>query len=108
VLVYAMRAVLALAHPLMPFITEELWQALPHAGDALIVAPWPRHDGAVDAAALEHFQARQGLAPAVRAPCLCMFWVCSRQARGCYRSVPRVSRHPGDYGGVLAQAMLGY
>ena len=53
-----MRAVLALAHPLMPFVTEELWQALPHAGDALIVAPWPRHAGAIDRAALAQFEAR--------------------------------------------------
>ena len=53
-----MRAVLALAHPLMPFVTEELWQALPHTGDALIVAPWPRHAGAVDRAALAQFEAR--------------------------------------------------
>lgn len=58
VLVYAMRAVLALAHPLMPFVTEELWQALPHTGDALIVAPWPRHAGAIDSAALTQFAVR--------------------------------------------------
>ena len=58
VLVYAMRAVLALAHPLMPFVTEELWQALPHAGDALIIAPWPRHAGAIDGTALAQFQVR--------------------------------------------------
>ena len=32
VLVYAYDAILRLGHPLMPFITEELWQALPHEG----------------------------------------------------------------------------
>ncbi|KAK9845737.1 hypothetical protein WJX81_000915 [Elliptochloris bilobata] len=66
VLVYAMRAVLALAHPLMPFVTEELWQALPHRGDALIVAPWPRHSGAIDTAALCQFEALQAAVSAMR------------------------------------------
>ena len=63
VLVYAMRAVLALAHPLMPFVTEELWQALPHTGDALIVAPWPQHAGAIDGTALTQFEVRPVVCP---------------------------------------------
>ena len=29
---------------MMPFITEELWQQIPHEGEALIVAPWPETD----------------------------------------------------------------
>ena len=41
VLVYVMDQMLRLLHPFMPFITEELWQALPHEGEALIVASWP-------------------------------------------------------------------
>ncbi len=32
---------LRLLHPFMPFITEEIWQALPHEGESLVVAPWP-------------------------------------------------------------------
>ena len=35
---------LRLLHPFMPFITEEAWRYLPHAGDALIVAAWPIAD----------------------------------------------------------------
>ncbi|MEG1726596.1 MAG: valine--tRNA ligase [Acidaminococcaceae bacterium] len=31
-----------LLHPYMPFITEEIWQCLPHAGDSIMVAPWPQ------------------------------------------------------------------
>ena len=33
---------LKLLHPFMPFITEEIWQAIPHEGEALIVAAWPK------------------------------------------------------------------
>ncbi len=41
VLVYVLDQTLRLLHPFMPFITEEIWQSLPHEGDALIVADWP-------------------------------------------------------------------
>ena len=41
VLVYVLDQTLRLLHPFMPFITEEIWQSLPVAGDALIVADWP-------------------------------------------------------------------
>ena len=42
VLVYVLDQTLRLLHPFMPFITEEIWQSLPHEGDALIVAQWPQ------------------------------------------------------------------
>ncbi len=35
---------LRLLHPFMPFVTEELWQRLPHAGDSVMVAHWPARD----------------------------------------------------------------
>ena len=41
VLVYVLDQILRLLHPFMPFITEEIWQAIPHAGDFLIKAEWP-------------------------------------------------------------------
>ncbi len=41
VLVYVLDQTLRLLHPFMPFITEEIWQSLPHDGEALIVANWP-------------------------------------------------------------------
>jgi valyl-tRNA synthetase len=44
VLVYVFTETLALLHPFLPFITEELWQAMPHDGEALIIASWPTYD----------------------------------------------------------------
>ena len=46
VLVAVMTDMLALLHPFMPFITEEIWQALPHTGETLMRAPWPAYDPA--------------------------------------------------------------
>ena len=41
VLVYVLDQTLRLLHPFMPFITEEIWQSLPHEEEALIIAKWP-------------------------------------------------------------------
>ncbi len=41
VLVYVFTRTLALLHPFMPFITEEIWQSMPHIGEALMVTDWP-------------------------------------------------------------------
>ena len=41
VLVYVLDQFLRLLHPFMPFITEEIWQAIPHEGEFLIKAEWP-------------------------------------------------------------------
>ncbi len=46
VLVAVMTDMLAFLHPFMPFITEEIWQALPHTGETLMRAPWPAYDPA--------------------------------------------------------------
>ena len=47
VLVWTMSNTLKLLHPFMPYITEEIWQTLPHNGEALIVAKWPEYDEAL-------------------------------------------------------------
>lgn len=39
---YVFRSSLELLHPFMPFITEELWQKLPHEGKSIMIAKWPR------------------------------------------------------------------
>jgi len=43
VLLHVLEGTLKLLHPFMPFLTEEVWQALPHEGDSIMVAPWPVH-----------------------------------------------------------------
>ena len=48
VLVYVLDQMLRLMHPFMPFITEEIWQSLPHEGEALIVARWPEYREALN------------------------------------------------------------
>ena len=47
VLCYVLLRILELLHPFMPFLTEEIWQALPHEGDFLIRAPWPNYQDAL-------------------------------------------------------------
>lgn len=41
VLAYTFDQTLRLLHPFMPFITEEIWQHLPHQGESITVASWP-------------------------------------------------------------------
>ncbi|MBP3539706.1 MAG: class I tRNA ligase family protein, partial [Oscillospiraceae bacterium] len=43
VLLYMLTEILKLLHPFMPFITEEIWQALPHEGEALMVERYPEY-----------------------------------------------------------------
>ena len=53
VLVYVLGGTLKLLHPFMPFITEEIWQALPHEGESVMVSDWPVYDEALNFAADE-------------------------------------------------------
>lgn len=45
-LVFVLDNALRLLHPIMPFVTEEIWRSMPHAGEApsLMVAAWPEAD----------------------------------------------------------------
>ena len=44
VLLETLRGTLTLLHPFMPFITEELWQHLPHKGQTIMLSPWVEGD----------------------------------------------------------------
>ena len=49
-LVRALKDILKMLHPFMPFITEEIWSYLPKEGnkeDFLMKEPWPVYDGAL-------------------------------------------------------------
>lgn len=41
ILAYVLDQTMRLLHPFMPFITEEIWQHLPHEGESITVAAWP-------------------------------------------------------------------
>ncbi|NLK07244.1 MAG: class I tRNA ligase family protein, partial [Firmicutes bacterium] len=45
VLWYVLEGTLRLLHPFMPFITEEIWQHLPHEGETIMLADWPESAG---------------------------------------------------------------
>jgi valyl-tRNA synthetase len=52
VLLETLDAILKMLHPIMPFVTEEIWQRIPHEGASIMVAPFPKPDAAKrDAAA---------------------------------------------------------
>ncbi len=53
VLIYCMDGMLKLLHPFMPFLTEEIWQSLPHEGDTIMLASYPEYTGALDFSAEE-------------------------------------------------------
>ena len=65
VLVYVLDQILRLLHPFMPFITEEIWQSLPHEGEALIIAKWPEYTDALNFKAEEN--AMESVMNAIRA-----------------------------------------
>ena len=50
-LAYTLERSIRLLHPFMPFVTEALWQELPHAGESVMIASWPEaqpRDGAAE------------------------------------------------------------
>ena len=69
VLAYVLEQSLRLLHPLMPFVTETIWQNLPEMGGeqrALIVARWPATAGVADASSAQDFARLQEIVRAIR------------------------------------------
>ncbi len=53
VLIYVIDGILKLLHPFMPFITEEIWQALPHDGETIMLTAYPEYREELDFSADE-------------------------------------------------------
>ena len=48
VLLYVLESSLRMMHPFMPFLTEELWQRMPHDGESIVIAPYPQFQEALE------------------------------------------------------------
>ncbi len=47
VLTYVLSNAMKLLHPFMPFITEEIWQHLPHSGESIVISDYPKYSDAL-------------------------------------------------------------
>jgi valyl-tRNA synthetase len=57
VLAYACNVLMRLLHPIAPFVTEEIWQALPHDGRTIVTAMWPDPEEiGIDSTAAERYE----------------------------------------------------
>ncbi|WP_396212925.1 valine--tRNA ligase [Exiguobacterium sp.] len=67
VLAYTLDRIMRLMHPFMPFITEEIWQHLPHEGETITRATWPTREASLDfPEAVPAFEAVQNVIRSVR------------------------------------------
>ncbi|MGA1795720.1 MAG: valine--tRNA ligase [bacterium] len=66
-LVTVLECGLRLLHPIMPFLTEHIWQSIPHNGESITVAPWPVYDGRwYDPEAEDQLSLAMGIIKAIR------------------------------------------
>ncbi len=67
VLSFALSTIARLLHPLEPFVTEEIWQALPHDGKTIVTASWPDPEEIpVDAEATARYESLRAVVAKVR------------------------------------------
>ena len=67
VLSYALGVLMRLLHPIEPFVSEEIWQALPHDGKTIVTASWPdAEEIPVDAAAAARYEVLKGVVAKAR------------------------------------------
>ena len=69
VLVYVWERCLRLLHPFMPFLTETLWQQLPHVGSSIMIENWPKMGQEqlhIEQSSLTNFKAIQALIRSIR------------------------------------------
>lgn len=97
VLVYVFTGILKLLHPFMPFITEEIWQSMPHSGAALMVSEWPGAVGNLEFAEEENdFEKIMAVIRAVRVRRADMNVPPSRKARVCIASQDKATFKKGE------------
>lgn len=66
VLCYVLEHTLRLLHPFMPYITEEIWQHIPHDGKSIMIAPWPQEEDKSNAEAEQAMLAMMESIKAIR------------------------------------------
>ncbi len=67
VLGYVLEHTLRLLHPFMPFITEEIWQHIPHEGTSIMAAKWPvNEEDKIDEISQQHMTAIMESIKAIR------------------------------------------
>ena len=66
VTLYVMERTLRVLHPFVPYVTEEVWRALPRRGETLMNQPWPTLDAASSADATKTFEALRAVVRSVR------------------------------------------